>query len=176
MSFSFAIPIGGGIPAGVILGQHHGIGWLTMSALYLVSDIALACVFEPTIRGLAFAGKRLPALVKARALLQASMARTIALYGSKPGPVALIAISFGVDPMTGRAAALANGHGFLLGWVLAILGDMLFFFLIMTSTIWLDSVLGDGTWTTLTIMSAMLVIPAVVRRVRARPGRPGPQA
>ena len=164
----FTIPVGGGIPAGVLLGQNQGLGWLTMTVLYFISDILLACLFEPVMRGLAYAGKRIPMLEKMRIFFRRSTERSIARYGGKPGPLLLIAISFGVDPMTGRAAALALGHGFLTGWAIAILGDMLFFLLIMASTIWLNNVLGDGTVTAIVIMVAMMVIPSLVRRVRSR--------
>lgn len=164
----FAIPVGGGIPAGVLLAQSRGIGWLTASALYLVSDVALACLFEPIMMALAYAGKRFHTLARMRELFARSTELTIARYGGKPGPVLLVAIAFGVDPMTGRAAALAVGHGFITGWAIAILGDMFFFFLIMASTTLLNSVLGDGTWTAIIIMAAMLIIPPLVRRVRRR--------
>jgi hypothetical protein len=162
----FAVPIGGGIPAGVLLAQSRGIGWLAMSFLYLVSDIVLACLFEPFMMAVAYAGRRFHPLAKMLSIFKETSERTIARYGSKPGPVLLVAIAFGVDPMTGRAAALANGHGFLSGWAIAIVGDMLFFLLIMGSTIWLNNVLGDGTYTAIIIMTLMIVIPPIVQRVR----------
>ena len=162
----FAIPVGGGIPAGVLLAQSRGIGWLTMSLLYLVSDVVLAFLFEPLMMALAYAGRRIPLLAKMREFFKNSTERTIARYGARPSPLFLISIAFGVDPMTGRAAALASGHGFLSGWAIAIAGDMLFFWLIMGSTIWLNSVLGDGTWTAVIIMAVMVIIPPLVRRVR----------
>ncbi len=80
----------------------------------------------------------------------------------------LIMIAFGVDPMTGRAAALAQGHGFITGWAVAIAGDMIFFSLIMASTLWLNDYLGDGTWAAVIIMMLMLVIPPLIRRLFAK--------
>lgn len=41
------IPIGGGIPAGVLLGKTHHLAVGIVSFLYLVSDVILALVFEP---------------------------------------------------------------------------------------------------------------------------------
>ena len=163
----FAIPIGGGIPAGVLLAQSRGIGWMPTSFLYLISDVALALLFEPLMLLFVMAGKHLPFLAKVRERLKKSSDKTIARYGSKPGPLLLVTIAFGVDPMTGRAAAQASGHGFLSGWTIAILGDMLFFMLIMVSTIWLNGFLGDGTWTAIIIMAVMLVVPPLIRRLRA---------
>ena len=38
----FLIPIGGGIPAGVLLAQTKGLAWPVTAGLYLVSDVMLA--------------------------------------------------------------------------------------------------------------------------------------
>lgn len=162
----FTIPVGGGIPAGVVLAQSKGIGWLAMSILYFVSDVLLAFVFEPIMMFFAWLAKYSNFLRLYIANMKAFTDRTIAAYGHKPGPVLLIAIAFGVDPMTGRAAALAQGHGFVVGWAVAIAGDMIFFWVIMASTIWLNSILGDGTWTAVIIMVLMFAIPPLVRKVK----------
>jgi hypothetical protein len=77
-------------------------------------------------------------------------------------------IAFGVDPITGRAATVAAGHGFLSGWTLAIIGDMFFFLVLMSSTLWLNNILGDGTWTAIIVMVGMMVLPGLIRRVRDR--------
>ncbi len=82
------------------------------------------------------------------------------------GPLALITVAFGVDPMTGRAVAAAVGHGFILGWMFAIAGDMIYFGLIMASTLWLNNILGDGTWTTVIILVLMMVVPSLIPRFR----------
>jgi len=92
--------------------------------------------------------------------------KSTAKYGLNHGPVSLVAISFGVDPMTGRSVAQAAGHSFVSGWALAISGDMIFFVVLMVSTLWLEKVLGDGTWAAIIIMTAMMIIPAGIRRVR----------
>lgn len=168
MFLLFAIPVGGGIPAGVILAQKDGIDWLTMSLIYLVSDIALACVFEPIVIFLRYLSQHYPLLAKMRDAMRHSTNKTIARYGAKPGPILLVTIAFGVDPMTGRAAALAAGHNFISGWAFAIAGDMLFFWLVAVSTIFLNGILGDGTWTAIIIMVLMMVVPAVIRKIRER--------
>jgi len=80
----------------------------------------------------------------------------------------LVLIAFGVDPMTGRAAAMAQGHHFVSGWAVAIAGDMIFFGVVMVSTIWLNNILGDGTWTAIIIMVLMLGLPPLIRRVKKR--------
>jgi hypothetical protein len=94
--------------------------------------------------------------------------KTIAGYGPKPGPFLLVLIAFGVDPMTGRAAAMAQGYNFVSGWAVAIAGDMIFFTVVMASTIWLNNILGDGTLTAVIIMVLMFALPPILRRIKNR--------
>ncbi|RZA25911.1 MAG: hypothetical protein EOP10_05355 [Proteobacteria bacterium] len=162
----FALPVGGGIPGGVILAQKLGFGWVPMSAIYLVSDIVLALLFEPMLRLFAYLARYFAPLAKFIEVSKMLTDRTIARYGSKPSLPLLIAISFGIDPMSGRAVALAAGHRFISGWAIAIAGDMIFFAMIAVSTIYLGDLLGDGTWAAVIIMAAMIVIPFLVRLVR----------
>lgn len=164
----FAIPIGGGIPAGVVLAQSKGIGWLAMTILYFISDVVLAFIFEPLMMVMAHLAKRFHFLAQVTANLKEATNKTIAGYGPNPGPFLLVVIAFGVDPMTGRAAALARGHSFLSGWAIAIMGDMMFFGVVMTSTIWLNNILGDGMWTAIIIMVLMIGVPVLVRRLKER--------
>jgi len=46
----FLIPVGGGIPAGVLLAHSKGLAWPITAGLYLVSDVVLAIAFEPILR------------------------------------------------------------------------------------------------------------------------------
>jgi hypothetical protein len=139
-----------------------------MVMLYLVSDIILACLFEPIIHLLGYAGRRMPRFGRFLQAFKESMNKTIAKYGIRPGPFTLVMVSFGVDPMTGRTAAKAAGHGFVSGWSLAICGDLIFFSVIMISTLCLNNLLGDGTWTAVIIMVAMMIVPNLSQRLRAR--------
>ncbi len=163
----FTIPIGGGIPAGVLLAKTRGLSWLLMEGLYFLSDVALACVFEPVMLLVIAGAKKSERLRRAADLMRQAMHRTTAPYGTAAGPLALILIAFGVDPMTGRAAAKAAGHGFVAGWALSITGDMMYFTVIMASTLWLNRWL-DATKTMVIILIAMLVVPGLIRRLRER--------
>jgi hypothetical protein len=164
----FLIPIGGGIPAGVILARQYGIGWPMMMFLYFISDVILAIVFEPLMMLFIKLGKNKPSFEKLSLAFKATVKKTTEHYGNNTGPFALILIAFGVDPMTGRAVAVAAGHGFISGWMIAIAGDMMFFTLLMVSTLWLNNLLGDGTTTTLIILGFMFVIPIIIRRFKER--------
>lgn len=168
----FVIPVGGGIPAGVLLARRLGLGWVTMALTYLVSDILLAIVFEPILRlGSRWGGRsRLGARVGAAFRLATE--RSVAHFrGTGAGPLALVMVAFGVDPMTGRASALAAGHGVVTGWMIAIAGDMLYFGVIAVSTLGLNTWIHDPDVTMLIILAAMFLLPVVVRRLRARLGR-----
>jgi hypothetical protein len=169
----FVIPIGGGIPAGVLLARNRAIQWPLTVLLYLISDIILACVFEPLMRIFVKVGKRSPMIAKVGEAFGKTVKKTTAHFGSRLGPLALVTVSFGVDPMTGRAAAAAAGHGFVVGWILAITGDMIYFSVIMVSTLWLNEYVGGETTTTIIILVLMAVVPVIVRRIR---GVKSPQA
>ena len=113
----FLIPIGGGIPAGVLLARDRGLAWPVAMGLYFISDVILAFCFEPVLGLVVAMGRRIPRLARASEAVRLAMAKTTAHYGAAgAGPFALVMIAFGVDPMTGRAAAAAAGHGFISGW------------------------------------------------------------
>lgn len=162
----FLIPVGGGIPAGVLLARDRGLAWPIMAILYFISDIILACVFEPLMLLVIAAGKRFTFFARLREAFRKMRSKSTAQYGTRMGPLALVLVAFGVDPMTGRAAAAAAGHGFIAGWAIAIAGDMIYFMVLMVSTLWLNNVLGDETRTTVIILLGMMIIPAIVRRLR----------
>ena len=67
----FLIPVGGGIPAGVLLAKKIGLRWPLTAALYFVSDVILAFAFEPVMLGLAALGRRLPAFARMREAFEA---------------------------------------------------------------------------------------------------------
>jgi uncharacterized membrane protein len=163
----FLVPIGGGIPAGVLMAQARGIGWPLMLVLYFVSDVVLACLFEPLLRLLIAVGRIIPIVGRLARAARASVQRTAAQYGNAGGPLALVLVSFGVDPMTGRTAAAAAGHGFVPGWALAITGDMFYFALLMLSTLWLGSALDNDRLTIGLMLVVMFVLPALLRRWRS---------
>ncbi len=163
----FLLPIGGGIPAGVLLAQAKGFAWPLTAGLYLASDVLLALAFEPILRLLVWVAGRVPALARFRAAMKVAMARTVAHFGGTgAGPVMLVLIAFGVDPMTGRASALAAGHGFLAGWAFAITGDMLYYAVIALTTLRLNAYIHNPTATVLVVLVAMLALPLLVRRLR----------
>jgi len=167
----FLIPIGGGIPGGVLLARDHGFIWPVTALLYLISDVILACLFEPILLFLISISKRSEKLSRVGEAFKKNMQKTSDQFGTTGGVFTLVMIAFGFDPMTGRSAAVAAGHGFVMGWMIAIMGDMLYFSVLMISTLWLDGILGNGTWTTIVMLIIMMGIPWAVRKIRKRKER-----
>ncbi len=165
----FLVPVGGGIPAGVLLAQAKGLAWPVTTLLYLVSDVVLAIAFEPVLRLIAMLCGKVPFLARISALMKSAAARSVSHFsGTGAGPLALVMIAFGVDPMTGRASALAAGHGFVAGWAFAIAGDMLYFAVIAVTTLRLNAYFRDPDTTMLLVLGAMFIVPVLIRRIRSR--------
>lgn len=162
----FLVPVGGGIPAGVLMAHARGIGWPAMMVLYLVSDVILAFVFEPFLKLLAALGRSVPAVGRVVTALRESAHRSAAQFGNSGSVLALVLVAFGVDPMTGRAAAAAAGHGFVRGWAIAITGDMFYFALLMVTTLGVGSAVGDDRLTIVIMLVVMFVLPSLLRRWR----------
>lgn len=158
----FIVPFGGGIPAGVILANNRAIPWFEMIGLYFISDCLLAIVFEPVMHTV----RKSAAFSRMNPKIKTDYIKNMARFGFKPNPFSLVIFTFGADPMTGRVATFIAGHKFLTGWTLAIIGDMFFFVVVMTSTLWLNSLLGNGTAAAIIVMVILLGVPALWRRYR----------
>jgi len=166
----FLLPVGGGIPAGVLLASSNGLAWPITASLYLISDVILALAFEPVLRLFMALGKRNSRLARFGTAIKKAMARNAAHFGNAKAssPLMLILIAFGVDPMTGRASAHAAGHGFLWGWVFAIVGDMLYYAVIAITSLRLSSYFHNPDTAMLIVLGAMFLIPMFVRLFRTR--------
>jgi hypothetical protein len=166
----FLVPVGGGIPAGVLLASARGIPVPVMMALYLVSDVILACVFEPMLMGLRALGGLIPPLGRfGQRFIAAAQWSGMQAGSGATGPLRLVLVAFAVDPMTGRAAAAAAGHGFVPGWAIAITGDMFYFALLAYSTLGMHRLLGDERLTVGFMLLVMFVLPSLLRRWHERP-------
>lgn len=163
----FLIPVGGGIPAGVLLARTKGLAWPVAAGLYFISDVMLAFAFEPVLRLFVALGKKVPFLARVAAAMKTMMDKTASHYGGVgAGPFTLVMIAFGVDPMTGRAAAMAAGHGFVAGWAIAIAGDMLYYGVIAYSTLRLNAYFKDPNTTMMIVLVGMIFVPILARRVK----------
>ncbi len=148
----FLVPIGGGIPLGVLMGRDAGVSPLMLAGLYFVSDIFMAVTHEPMFWVMAWLARVFPPLGKVRDFFaKASHGAGLRDEGAR-GPLGLILFSFTVDPISGRGAAAAAGHGFIMGWAFAIAGDMIYFAVLMAATLWLSGILGGDEHTTVGVV------------------------
>jgi hypothetical protein len=163
----FCIPGGMGIPPGVLLGNHGGLGPIVLSVLYFASDIVLACVFEPLLIILAALASPLPFLSRVGDAVLAAIRRTMPA-GNTSAPLGIALTAFGAGLPFGRALAAAAGFGLVSSWLFTIAGDMAYFGLGMISTLWFDNLLGDPRMAALAGLVVMFVVPALLRRWRLR--------
>jgi hypothetical protein len=165
----FLVPFGGGIPAGVLLARANGLPWPMTAGLYFVSDVVLALAFELVLRLVVMLGRKVQFLARAGAVMSKVMARSSAYFsGTYAGPMTLVMISFGVNPITGRATALAAGHGIVAGWAFAIAGDMLYYAILALTTLRLNSYISDPNITILLVVAAMALVAMLVRYFRSK--------
>src|SRR4051812_24620061 len=126
----FLVPIGGGIPLGVLMARDAIpsmftpfveeflspalVPWvmpilapLVMSIMYLVSDVVMAVTHEPMFIFLGWLASIVPVLGKIRDFMVRSTGRVGLRDSGKRGPLGLILFSFTVDPVSARGAAAA---------------------------------------------------------------------
>jgi hypothetical protein len=162
-------PGGAGIPFGIIMARDAGMSPMLTLALYAVSDVVGAILAEPYVLLFRWLGKKVGWIGRlGQRITRATGAAGLSQPGVR-GPLGLILISFTVSMATCRAAAMAAGHGAVVGWTLAILGDLIYFVVLMASTLWLSTVLGDERMTIGIVLGAMWILPMLIRKWRARP-------
>jgi hypothetical protein len=167
----FCLPLAAGIPFGVIMARDAGLTPLMTAVLYLVSDVVLAVTAEPFLALLRWLGRRVEFIGRMGKFFTRATDSVGLSDGRVRGPLGLILFSVSISPTSGRAAAAAAGHGFFVGWTLAIVGDMLFFGLLMATTLWVTSVFGDSRQTIGALVIGTWILPLVIRRLRRRPAR-----
>ena len=164
----FLIPFGMGIPSGIIKAKELQISWQLILLIYFISDLILAVIFEPILVFIIHYSRTNVKLTKMGVIFKQAMQQTTEKIGTGTGPFALILFTFGSDPMTGRISSKIAGHAFLTGWMIAIAGDMLYFTVILVSTLWLSHILGDGTTTVFIIFAVMMLIPMIIKKLRSK--------
>ena len=163
----FTIPGGIGIPPGVLLGAHGGLGVSVMTGLYVVSDVVLALVFEPLVHATFALGRRSRRLSRAGTTLLGVVTR-MSPGGAGGRHAGVVLTGFGMGLPFGRSLAAAMGYGWLPSWVLTIAGDVGYFALGMVSVLWFDGLFDDQRAAALGALAVMLVVPSLARAVHAR--------
>src|SRR5216683_2914154 len=162
----FVMPTVVGIPLGVIMARDAGLSPLLTAGLYFASDLVLPITAEPMLALVRWVGKRVAFMDRLGARLARLTETTGLKEGGVRGPLGLILVSFTVNPLAGRAAAAAAGHGFFSGWALAIIGDMIYFGLIMVSTLWISSIFGNDRLAIGIVLIVAFLAPILLRRLR----------
>jgi hypothetical protein len=165
----FCVPMGVGVPPGVLLAKQAGLGPAMTTNLYLLSDVLMAFVFEPMLRLLAAVARRRRRLAHLRDAYGIALARVMP-RGNLAGPGGVVLTGFGMGLPFGRALAALAGYGLVMGWLLTIAGDSLYFLIGLVSTLWFGGMFGDQRMAALAGIAVMVVVAVAVHRLRFSSG------
>jgi hypothetical protein len=191
----FWSPVGPGIPAGVLLARHAGLPPLATFGLYTLSDVLGALISHPTFALVRRVGGRVPILRRLGGwFLKLALigSGTSAVNppppepGSPPGaPRAALpalfrigTVGFGVDVYTAGMLVAGLPVSRLTGWGAAIAGDLVWFALLLGTSLATAAIVDDDRVVGIVVLVAMVVIPVVARRIfpALRTGAPPPRA
>jgi hypothetical protein len=169
----FWAPVGPGIPAGVLLAQHLRIAPAVTFGLYALSDLLAMLLLNPVYSFLRTHGRRNPTFRKIgrRALAVAMIgtrrptADAVRAGRLAPALFRIATVGFGVDIYT--AGALATGLPIprLPGWAAALAGDLVWFALLLGSSIAAAQVFDDERWIAVVVLAVTLLGPSIARRI-----------
>lgn len=168
----FWAPFGPGIPAGVLLARHIPLNPAFTLGLYTLSDALAAIVCHPLFTVLRRHGRRVKPLHWLGRRMMALAMVGIRVPAADPTPDRRLAptlfriatVGFGADIYT--AGMLATGLRIprIPGWASAIAGDLVWFSLLLGTSIAAASVVDDDRVVGLAVIVAMIVIPRLARR------------
>jgi hypothetical protein len=163
----FFAPVGPGVPAGVLLARHVPLNPALTFGLYAVSDVVAALVCHPLfvllrrhgrqVRPIRWLGRRIQAL--AMVGIRPAQSGRVA-----PALARIATVAFGVDIYTAGMLATGLPVPRLLGWTSAIMGDLVWFALLLGTSLAAASIADDDRFIALAIVVAMIVIPRLARR------------
>jgi hypothetical protein len=162
-----------GIPAGLLLARHAGINPAVTIGLYALSDVMKAMLMHPTYALAKRFGSRSRILSKiGRVYLKIAMfgVRMPRVEDVQNGPMlpALFRIgvvAFGFDIYHGGMVVAGLPVPRLLGWFAALVGDMMWFGVLMGTNSAAAAVIQDDRTVAFVTIAAMLVIPKVAERI-----------
>jgi hypothetical protein len=168
----FWAPVGPGIPAGILLARHLSLAPVFTFGLYGLSDVLAAVVCHPIFVLLRRHGRRVrPIRWLGRRMLALAMlgvpGQRAAAAGSAPAAPALFRIAmvgFGADIYTAGMLATGLGVPRIAGWASAIAGDLVWFILLLGTSIAVGIATDDDRIIGLVVIVAMILIPRIARR------------
>src|SRR5262245_8016732 len=148
----FWAPVGPGIPAGVLLARHIPLNPLATFGLYAMSDLFAALVCAPLFAFLRRHGRKLKFVhALGRRLLAVAM---LGVPKPRPRPdgtpphrgetlLRIGTVGFGVDIYSAGLLATALPVARIPGWAAAIAGDLVWFALLLATSIATANVVDD---------------------------------
>jgi hypothetical protein len=163
----FFAPVGPGVPAGVLLARHVPLNPAFTFGLYALSDLLAAIVCHPGFVLFRRHGRKLAPIrsVGRRVQSLAMLGVPAAAPGAATPALSRIAtVGFGVDVYTAGMLATGLPVSPLLGWASAIAGDLVWFALLLGTSVAAASVADDDRVVAVVIVIAMIAIPRLARR------------
>jgi hypothetical protein len=165
----FWAPVGPGIPAGVLLARHVPLHPSVTFGLYALSDMLAAVVCHPIFVLLRRHGGRVPPIRwLGRKVMSFAMIGVRAPSADDtrlaPALARIATVGFGVDVYTAGAIATGLRVPRVLGWLSAIAGDLVWFALLLGTSLAAGALADDDRVVGLAVIVAMLVIPRLARR------------
>lgn len=167
----FWAPVGPGIPAGVLLARHIPLWPPVTMALYAITDLMAAAICHPIFMALRRHGRRIPRLhAVGRKFLGFAMMGVPKSARSGDGRLApvlfrIATVGFGVDIYTGGILATGLPNAKLAGWIAALIGDLIYFGVLLGTSIAAASVVDDDRFVGIVVLVAMIVIPQIGKRL-----------
>ena len=163
----FFAPVGPGVPAGVLLARHLPLTPAATFGLYALSDAIAAIVCHPLFTLLRRHGRRVkPIHWLGRRIFSLAMigVRAPGEAGVAPALSRIATVGFGVDVYTAGMLATGLPVPRFRGWVAAITGDLLWFAVLLGTSLVAASIADDDRFIALVMIVAMIVIPRLARR------------
>jgi len=168
----FWAPIGPGIPAGVLLARHIPLSPLFTLGLYTLSDTLAAIVCHPLFIVLRRHGRRVKPLywlgrrMMALAMLGVRPPQGDEAQGGRLAPTLfrIATVGFGADIYTAGMLTTVLRVPRIPGWASAIAGDLVWFSLLLGTSIVAASLVDDDRVIGLAVIVAMILIPRIARR------------
>jgi hypothetical protein len=163
----FFAPVGPGVPAGVLLARHVPLTPVATFGLYALSDVLAAIVCHPLFVLLRQHGRHVrPIRWLGRRILSFAMigVRAPERAGVAPALLRIAMVGFGVDVYTSGMLATGLPVPRLPAWASAITGDLVWFAVLLGTSLVAASIADDDRFIALVMIVAMVVVPWLARR------------
>lgn len=170
----FWAPVGPGIPAGVLLARHAGINPALTLGLYTLSDLLGALVCHPLFRLMVRLGSRVRPLRwlgerLMRLALIGTGARSLHSIDASARPAQVLfriaTVGFGADVYHAGMMVAGLPIPRVAGWLAAIAGDLVWFAVLLGTSLIASTVTEDDRVIGVVVVIAMVAIPPLARRV-----------